>query len=174
MVYETAKTLHLIGVVCWFGSLLYLVRLGVYHAQATEHGGVGQAEIVAQLELMQQRLWRVITLPSMLVALGAGSVLVWRIGTVPPWLGVKLVLVAGLLGYQGVCARILRDQLARTSRWESRSLRVVNEVGTAFLVSIVSLAVFKKVGAGLGLAVSLMVLMMVSGTLVSWVTGAKR
>jgi len=34
MTYLLLKSLHLVSMVAWFGGLLYLVRLFVYHAEA--------------------------------------------------------------------------------------------------------------------------------------------
>jgi putative membrane protein len=150
MFYLAVKTAHIIGVVCWMGALLYLVRLCVYHAEADSRPEVERAVLQPQLQLMQSRLWRFITVPAMAITVGAGLGLIALRGDFPPWLQVKLALVLGLLAYHVQCGVIVRKQAQRRCDWTPKKLRIWNEIATLFLIVIVTLAVFKAalIGAG--------------------------
>lgn len=163
MSYMLGKALHIVGFISWFAGLFYIVRLFVYHAEAGERPEAERAILQPQLELMAARLWKIITVPAMLLTLSAGIVMIVQLDPIPTWLHIKFGLLVGLIAYHHVCGSIRRRQLAKTSTWTGRGLRVFNEVGTMFAVAIVFLAVFKSalsiawgVGGLLGLGVSLM------------------
>jgi putative membrane protein len=132
-----------VGFISWFAGLFYVVRLFVYHAEASERSEEERRVLLPQLELMQTRLWSIITTPAMLLTLGAGSYMIYELGTVPGWLRLKLGLLVLLVAYHVTCGVIRRQQLGRTSRWSSRHLRIWNEGATMLMVGIVFLAVFK-------------------------------
>ena len=67
-IYNTIKALHLIFVITWFAGLFYIVRLFVYHAEAKQKEDVEQRILVKQYQLMQFRLWYIITWPSAILA----------------------------------------------------------------------------------------------------------
>ena len=73
-----------------------------------------------------------------------GVWLAFLYGTLSAWLVVKFGLVALLLAYHHLLGRIHSALLAGTSTWSSRSLRMLNEVATLFLVAIVFVAVLKN------------------------------
>jgi len=130
------KAFHIVFVVTWFAGLFYLPRLFVYHCAATDP--VGRERFV----VMERRLFSLMTLGGTL-AIVFGLTMV---ATAPHyldflWLRVKLVLVAGLIGYHLWCRRLMRDLRdghdTRTQRW----YRIFNEVPMLFLIAIVVLAV---------------------------------
>ena len=129
MDYFTLKALHIIGFTCWFAGLFYVVRLFVYHAEAAAQPPHARDVLWPQLELMQARLWNIITVPAMWVTLGAGLSMLWLKGSLEPWLHVKLGLLALL-----VITTCTADNPAPTarpsSRWTPRGLRMFNEGAT--------------------------------------------
>lgn len=165
--YLAAKSLHIIGFISWFAGLFYIVRLFVYHAEASQRPEAERAILLPQLELMQSRLWKIITVPAMVGTLLGGLTMVglklhWA-GTLEIWLYIKFALLALLLVYHFMCGAILRQQAQRSSIWTGRKLRVFNEVATMLMAAIVCLAVFKTGMSALwgavalvGLGVSLM------------------
>ena len=162
--YFTLKALHIIGFTCWFAGLFYVVRLFVYHAEAAAQPPHARDVLWPQLELMQARLWNIITVPAMWVTLGAGLSMLWLKGSLEPWLHVKLGLLGLLVIYHLYCGHIRRRQRARSCRWTPRGLRVFNEGATLLLVAIVFLAVKKDtlsmwsaMGGLLALGVALMI-----------------
>jgi len=161
MTYGIVKALHIIGFTCWFAGLFYVVRLFIYHTEARQEEGAER--LVAQLTLMQTRLWLGITNPAMVFTVVFGLWLAHLYGSFTGWLAVKLALVVLLLGYHHLLGRIHRALLAGTSTWRSKTLRMLNEVATLFLVAIVFVAVLKNgltlplIGAVLGIFAVLLV-----------------
>ena len=143
MDYLTLKALHIIGFISWFAGLFYVVRLFIYHAEAGQKPEAERAVLQPQYELMQWRLWRIITTPAMVVTLACGIGMVAQLDPIPRWLHWKFGLLVGLVGYHHLCGRIRSAQAAGTSTWKPTTLRVFNEIATIFMVAIVFLAVKK-------------------------------
>lgn len=145
MAYFWFKAFHLIGVVVWFAGLFYLVRLFVYHAEASERDEPAQTILKAQYEIMEKRLYHIITMPGMVVTV---AMAIGLISTEPEilksgWLHIKLGLVALLLGYHFYCGRIMKRLASGECNWTGQQFRALNEAPTVLLVVIVLLAVFK-------------------------------
>jgi putative membrane protein len=141
------KALHIIAVVTWFAGLFYMPRLFVYFAEAEEKSAAEKKILQEQFKIMQRRLWYGITWPSSIAVLIFGSVLAsqfWPI-TDYPWLMLKLAFVAGLYGYHIFLDGIFRQQQKNIISFSPMALRVINEISTIFLVSIVFLVVLKNV-----------------------------
>lgn len=147
MGYFVAKALHVVGFVSWFAGLFYMVRLFIYDVETDAREPEARRILHDQLRVMQRRLWYAITWPGMVITLIFGTWMVTQrvLGDIPlgGWLHLKLVLVAGLVGYHLYCGRIRKQLAAGTCRWSSQGLRMWNEVATLFLVAIVFLAVMK-------------------------------
>ncbi len=146
MAYYWFKAFHLIGVVVWFAGLFYLVRLFVYHAEASEQPEPAQTILKNQYQIMEKRLYHIITTPGMVVTVAMAIALL----TTEPevlkdgWLHIKLAFVAALVIYHFYCGRIMRQLAAGTCNWSGQHFRALNEAPTVLLVAIVLLAVFKN------------------------------
>lgn len=146
MTYLWFKAFHIVGVVVWFAGLFYLVRLYVYHVEANEQPEPARTILQQQYEIMEKRLYNLITTPGMvLTVVMAIAMLI----TMPDylkdiWLHAKLGLVALLIGYHHYCGRLMKQMAAGKFRWSGQQMRGLNEVPTVFLVLIVLLAVFKN------------------------------
>jgi protoporphyrinogen IX oxidase len=146
MAYQWFKAFHLIGVVVWFAGLFYIVRLFVYHAEASQEAEPAKTILINQYEIMEKRLYNIITMPGMVVTV------VMAIGllTTEPevlkdrWLHIKLAFVAALLVYHFYCGRIMRRLAKGQCNWSGQQFRALNEAPTILLVAIVLLAVFKN------------------------------
>jgi protoporphyrinogen IX oxidase len=146
MAYFWFKAFHIIGVVVWFAGLFYLVRLFIYHVEANEQPEPARSILKNQYQIMEKRLYRIITTPGMLVTV---AMAVGLLTTEPDilkssWLHVKLGLVAVLLAYHHYCGRLMKKLAADECNWTSKQLRALNEAPTLLLVVIVMLAVFKN------------------------------
>ena len=78
---------------------------------------------------------------------------------------VKLSLVALLVGYHFLCARVMRGLQCGESTWTPKQLRALNEVPTLLLVTVVMLVVFKSAfptSAGVWLNVGLVLSFIIS------------
>ncbi len=146
MAYYWFKAFHIIGVVVWFAGLFYLVRLFVYHAEAAEQPEPAQSILKNQYEIMEKRLYGIITTPGMIVTVAMAVGLVWTEPEVmkSPWLHAKLGFVGLLLIYHFYCGRILKKLAANECQWTGQQFRALNEAPTLLLVTIVMLAVFKN------------------------------
>lgn len=146
MAYYWFKAFHLIGVVVWFAGLFYLVRLFVYHAEASQQPEPAQTILKNQYQIMEKRLYHIITMPGMVVTV------VMAIGllTTEPevlkdgWLHIKLAFVAALIVYHFYCGYLMRQLATGKCAWSGQQFRALNEAPTVFLVAIVLLAVFKN------------------------------
>ena len=141
--YFIVKALHIIGFTCWFAGLFYVVRLFIYNVEAREREPEVRDALVEQFNLMQRRLWFGITVPAMVFTLVFGFWLLYLYKDVSGWVIAKLTLVFLLVGYHHVCGTIHKQLELGTCTWSSRSLRVLNEVATLFLVAIVFTASLK-------------------------------
>jgi putative membrane protein len=134
------KAFHIISLVCWFAGIFYLPRLFVYHAACEDRPGR------ERLKIMERKLYRGITTPSMIATITFG---VWLISYNVPgyfsqgWMHAKLLLVAILIIYHFYCGHLVKvfrnDQNTRSHvfyRW-------FNELPVLILLAIVILAVVK-------------------------------
>ncbi len=139
MLYLSIKSLHILSIICWMASLLYLVRLFVYHAKNKEKSG--SSEICNQLSTMERRLLKGIGNPSMLASIIFG---IWLIVLNPSvtsqlWFLFKFCAVILLMGYHMYCGSIRKKlEISKFSK-SSNYLRALNEVSTVLMVFIVFL-----------------------------------
>ena len=146
MAYYWYKAFHLIGIVVWFAGLFYLVRLFVYHAEAEQEPEPARSILKKQYEIMEQRLYSIITTPGMILTV---VMAIGLISTEPEilkstWLHIKLAFVILLIGYHHFCKSIMKKLAAGECQWTGQQFRALNEAPTILLVLIVLLAVFKN------------------------------
>jgi putative membrane protein len=146
MSYYWFKAFHLIGVVVWFAGLFYLVRLFVYHAEAAEQPEPAQSILKAQYEIMEKRLYNIITTPGMIVTVAMAIGLIYAEPDLlkSGWLHIKLAFVGLLLVYHFYCGRIIKRLAKNECKLTGQQFRALNEAPTVLLVVIVLLAVFKS------------------------------
>jgi len=146
MAYLWFKAFHLVGIVVWFAGLFYLVRLFVYHAEAREQTSPAREILENQYELMEKRLYNIITTPGMIVTVVMAIGLIYTEPEIlkSGWLHAKLALVLLLIGYHHYCGRIMKKLAKGECQWSGQQFRALNEAPTVLLVAIVLLAVFKN------------------------------
>ena len=123
--------------------MFYIVRLFVYNAEANEKSEPEKTILGKQYAIMIKRLWFGITWPSAILTLVFGPWMWFMFGSLPSWLIVKLCFVVGLYAYHFTLHAIYKQQSKGVFKYNSRQLRIWNEVATIFLVAIVMLAVVK-------------------------------
>ncbi|EDX76437.1 conserved hypothetical protein TIGR00701 [Coleofasciculus chthonoplastes PCC 7420] len=146
MAYFWYKAFHLIGIVVWFAGLFYLVRLFVYHAEASQETEPAQTILKNQYQIMEKRLYNIITTPGMVVTV---AMAIGLLTTEPEvlksgWMHAKLGFVLVLLAYHFYCGRLMRRLASGDCQWTGQQFRALNEAPTVLLVAIVLLAVFKN------------------------------
>ena len=142
MDFNTVKALHIIFVVSWFAGLFYIVRLFIYHTEAQEKEEVAKKILSDQYQIMEKKLWWIITTPAMVLTIVFGT---WMVLINPDyylqagWFHIKLIFIVLLLFYHFVCQKIMNDLKKGIFNWKSNGLRIWNEVATLALVAIVFL-----------------------------------
>lgn len=139
------KALHIVGFVAWFAGIFYLVRLFVYHREALEEENTA---MTGQYQLMERRLYYIITQPAMIVTWISGLAMLYLYGwdwfTSNLWMHYKLGLLVLLTIYhfwmQSTMHRLAKSHVGPTSF----QYRLLNELPTILLVLIVFLAVFRS------------------------------
>ncbi|HEY2583065.1 MAG TPA: protoporphyrinogen oxidase HemJ [Mucilaginibacter sp.] len=144
--YQYILAIHIIFVVCWMAGLFYMVRLFIYHTEAQQKPEPDRTILSNQFEIMERKLWYIITVPSMVFVVAAGITMLLL---VPGWLSqlwmqIKLAFVVGLLAYHFICQNKMKQMAKGIYKWTSTQLRIWNEVATIFLFAIVFLAVLKN------------------------------
>ena len=138
--YLWLKAFHIISVITWFAGIFYLPRLFVYHSTVED-------EISnARFKVMEDKLYRLIMTPSMLVTAALGLWMLamsWPGLSLTGWIWVKLALVALLIGYHLNCGRIVRQFAEDRQEHSERYFRFYNEVPVLILLPVVILAILK-------------------------------
>ena len=134
------KAFHIIAMVCWFAGLFYLPRLFVYHAMSEDSASI------ERFKIMERKLYRGISTPSMLITVFLG---VWLLSydvagyMAAGWIHAKLTLVGVLIVYHFYCGRLLK-QFANDQNTRSHVFyRWFNEAPVIALVAIVILVVVR-------------------------------
>jgi len=145
-VYNYILAIHIIFVVCWMAGLFYMVRLFIYHTEAQEKPEPDRKILSDQFEIMERKLWYIITVPSMVLVVAAGitMLVILPAWLSQPWMQIKLGFVAGLLVYHFICQNKMKQMARGIYTWTSTQLRIWNEIATIFLFAIVFLAVLKN------------------------------
>lgn len=142
------KALHIVGFVTWFAGLFYLVRMFVYHTESREKPEPEQSILTNQFNLMQWRVYKIICTPAMVLTWVCGLAMLFIYGLEwlqsNPWMYIKLMLLILLTGYHFSCKRIIKQLENGESTYTSFQFRLLNELPTLFLLSIVLLAVLKN------------------------------
>jgi putative membrane protein len=130
--------LHIVFVVTWFAGLFYLPRLFVYHANTMDPIGI------ERFIVMERRLFAIMSIGALLaVSFGLAMIAAAPAYLRAPWLQLKLLLVALVIGYHLWCYLLIVAFALRRLPHSARWFRWFNEVPTLLLIAIVILAVVK-------------------------------
>jgi len=144
--YNYIKALHLIFVITWFSGIFYMVRLFVYHTEAKEKPQPEQDILIRQYQLMQNKLWIIITFPSAILATLFAIILLFLNPFLLQisWMQIKLVFVVLLWIYQLKTHQIYKQLQQNKTKYSSYFFRMWNEIATIILFSVVFLAILKN------------------------------
>lgn len=144
--YNYIKALHLIFVVTWFAGLFYIVRLFVYHAEAKLKNEPDQSILIKQYQLMQYRLWYIITWPSaVLASLFAFWMLYYKYGLIyADYFQVKLFFVFLLYLYHLKCHQIFKQLQNNEVKYSGNFFRIWNEGATIILFAVIFLIILEN------------------------------
>mgnify|MGYP001820781822 FL=1 len=134
------KGFHLFFMTAWFAGLFYLPRIFVNHAEITDEA------TSERFRMMERKLYRFIT-PWMILTIVFGLWMLhdyaWAVWGHMLWLHIKLVLIAGLVGYHFWCGRIVKTFAEERNRRSHVWYRCFNEIPVLLLLAIVYLASIK-------------------------------
>ncbi|MFN3953872.1 MAG: protoporphyrinogen oxidase HemJ [Pararhodobacter sp.] len=139
--YLWIKAFHIMAAIAWMAGLFYLPRLFVYHVERGDNPEPNQT-----IEIMEEKLLRVIMNPAMIATWAMGLALVSMPGVVEfsaLWVWVKLFGILGMTIFHMWLARQRRILRMGQSQLSGRQYRLMNEVPTVLMVLIVLGAVVK-------------------------------
>jgi putative membrane protein len=139
MLFNWILALHVVAVISWMAGMLYIWRLYVYHAMATE------AAVHKTLEVMEMKLLRFIINPAMIVTLlaGIGMFVLAPDLLRQPWMHVKLAAVLGLFASHGMASAYRKKLIVNPHVKPDKFYRVMNEVPTVLMIIIVIMVIVK-------------------------------
>lgn len=138
--YLWVKAFHIVFVASWFAALFYLPRIFVNLAMVPADSIAERDRLLlmaGKLQRFGSGLMVIALLLGLWLWLGVG------IGRGAGWMHAKLVLVLVVLGYHGVCARLLRAFREGRNAHSHRWFRVFNEVSVLAFAAITVLVVVK-------------------------------
>ena len=140
MYYLYIKSFHLIFLIAWMVSLLYLPRLFVYHS------GVSITSSSYNLFLlMEKRLIKIIAIPAMILTFLFGSILlnIQNELLYENYFIIKLLSVLLLIIYQVYLIFVYLAFKKRINKRSAKFYKFINEIPTIFMIIIILLVVLK-------------------------------
>ena len=142
--YLLFKSIHLIAVISWMAGLLYLPRIFVYHSTAVENKK--SEDLMSTFKVMERRLFIYIMNPAMIVSWIFGILLIYTVDIVnlsSLWLQLKLLFVIILTIYHFFLFQCLRKFAENSNSYSAKFYRIINEIPTVLLITIIFIIVFK-------------------------------
>lgn len=137
--YPWIKAFHIMAVISWMAGIFYLPRLFVYHVEQAD----GRDTV---FEMMEEKLYRIIMQPAMIVAWALGLCLALTPGIIDwgslwPWL--KTGGILAMTWFHFWLDRRRKDFASGENTLSGRHYRMMNEVPTILMVVIVLSVVVK-------------------------------
>ena len=142
MTYLFFKWIHIVAVISWMAGVLYLYRLFVYHSKY----GKQSLDNRNLLKTMENKLYKVITIPAMITSWVCGLVMLHLNPSLAfeKWLHVKVFCVILLTGFTHWASfHMRRFQNKDLSYWDHKIFILLNEVPTVLMLMIVGMVVFR-------------------------------
>ena len=140
MFYLYLKSFHLISLIAWMVSLLYLPRLFVYHSGVSINNSSYHL-----LLLMEERLIKIIAIPAMALTFLFGTLLINIQYDLlyENYFIIKLLCVILLLIYQIYLIFVYLTFKRKINKKSSKFYKLINEIPTIFMIIIILLVVLK-------------------------------
>jgi len=125
-------------------GLLYLPRIFVYHSEAVQNNK--SENLIETFKMMERRLFIYIMNPAMIASWIFGGLLIHTIGGDnfgSLWLQLKLIFVIILTIYHFFLLQCLRKFSENNNSFSPKFYRIINEIPTVLLISIILVVVFK-------------------------------
>ena len=140
MLYLYIKSFHLIFLIAWMVSLLYLPRLFVYHSSVSKNSSSYNL-----LLLMEVRLIKIIALPAMILTFFFGIALLYINYYIiyESYFIIKLFLVLILMIFQIYLISVYTKFKVKENLRSGKFFKLINEVPTILMIIIILLVVLK-------------------------------
>ena len=140
MFYLYVKSFHLIFLIAWMVSLLYLPRLFVYHSSLSKTSSSYNLFL-----LMEKRLIKIIAIPAMIFTFLFGAILLFIQSEliVENYFIIKLFFVLLLILYQVYLIFVYLSFKERRNKRLGKFYKIINEIPTGFMIIIILLVVLK-------------------------------
>ena len=135
--YQWVKVFHVMFMVAWMASLLYLPRLFVYHADKVNHKILSNT-----FKIMEHRLYYYIGTPSVILVWITGLYLAYVLG-IYGWLVVKFFAVIVMTLYHIWLSTFLKKFKNDTNLKSSNFYRKINEIPFIILLIILIMVIIK-------------------------------
>lgn len=135
--YQWVKVFHVMFMVAWMASLLYLPRLFVYHADKVNHKILSNT-----FKIMEHRLYYYIGTPSVTLVWITGLYLAFVLG-IYGWLVVKFFAVIVMTLYHIWLSTFLKKFKNDTNLKSSNFYRKINEIPFIILLIILIMVIIK-------------------------------
>ena len=140
MYYLYIKAFHIISIIAWMVSLLYLPRLFVYHSQVLRDTKTYEIFL-----LMERRLIYLISLPSFLLSSLFGAILIYENNMLiyENYFLLKVLCICLLIIYHYVLILFYIKFKKKENINTSKFYKVLNEIPTLLMIIIILLVVLK-------------------------------
>ena len=140
MLYLYVKSFHLIFLIAWMVSLLYLPRLFVYHSSVLKLSSSYKLFL-----LMEIRLIKIIAIPSMILTFLFGIILLYEENYLiyENYFLIKLISVFFLTVFQFYLIFIYIKFKVRKNKKSKNFYKALNEIPTILMIIIILLVVLK-------------------------------
>lgn len=139
------KALHVLCVFVWIGNLLALTRLMGYHVKE-------DANTQMQMAKIYRRMYQLVELPTMVLAILFGFILMTRMDQAGDltWFYLKLAFVAGLVLCDVVCGRFVNELNERPDTGRGVKYKILHGVTGLMLIGVLaSIYIVKNTGNSL-------------------------
>lgn len=140
MLYLYIKSFHLIFLIAWMVSLLYLPRLFVYHSDLSVSSSGYKLFLT-----MERRLIKIIALPGMILTSLFGFLLLFMQAELlrENYFIIKLLFVLLLIIFQAYLISLYLLFKRKQNNRSGRFYKFINEIPTVFMIIIILLVVLK-------------------------------
>tara|TARA_X000000950_G_scaffold149562_1_gene184421 strand:+ start:2149 stop:2583 length:435 start_codon:yes stop_codon:yes gene_type:complete len=140
MFYLYVKSFHLIFLIAWMVSLLYLPRLFVYHSSVSKKNSSYNL-----LLLMEKRLIKIIAMPAMILTFLFGFLLlnIQKELLYENYFAIKLLAVLFLITYQVYLILVYLAFKKRINNRSANFYKIINEIPTILMIFIILLVVLR-------------------------------
>ena len=140
MFYLYIKSFHLIFLIAWMVSLLYLPRLFVYHTSISKKSSSYDLFL-----LMEIRLIKIIAIPAMILTFIFGFILMYNVSDLiyESYFMIKLLSVVLLTIFQFYLIFVYLNFKARKNIESDKFYKIINEIPTILMIIIILLVVLK-------------------------------